>query len=96
MEARPAEKMLDFPARFDCCRLQGGTPIAGWFIRENPSYKWMMNRGTPNYGNPHIAKPRTIEKNTSFQMVINSIHASIFLILFGDDELRNDAWICFF
>ena len=25
----------------------GGTPIAGWFIRENPNLKWMMTRGTP-------------------------------------------------
>ena len=26
----------------------GGTPIAGLFIRENPMWKWMITRGTPN------------------------------------------------
>ena len=25
----------------------GGTPIAEWFIRENPILKWMMTGGTP-------------------------------------------------
>ena len=29
----------------------GCTPIAGWFIRENPSYKWMIS------GSPHLWKP---------------------------------------
>ena len=32
----------------------GDTPIAGWFIRENPNLKWMMTRGTLNYGNSHL------------------------------------------
>ena len=34
----------------------GGTPIAGWFITENPTkiLKWMMTRGTPIWGNLHI------------------------------------------
>ena len=27
--------------------INGISPIAGWFIRENPIYKWMMTRGTP-------------------------------------------------
>ena len=27
--------------------LNWGTPIAGWFIVENPNLKWMMNRGSP-------------------------------------------------
>jgi len=34
--------------------INGGTPIAGWFIRENPSIKWMRTGGTPIYGNPHV------------------------------------------
>jgi hypothetical protein len=25
------------------------------FLRGNPIYKWMMIRGTPMYGNPHLA-----------------------------------------
>ena len=25
----------------------GGTPIAGWFIMDNPNLKWMMTGGTP-------------------------------------------------
>ena len=29
-------------------------PQNGWFIRENPNLKWMITRGTPIYGNPHI------------------------------------------
>jgi hypothetical protein len=28
----------------------GGTPIAGWFITENPKAKWMITAGTPTYG----------------------------------------------
>ena len=31
----------------------GGTPIAGWFTKENPIKKWMMTGGTPILGNPH-------------------------------------------
>ena len=31
-----------------------GTPIAGWFIMENPSYKWMRTGGTPIAGNPQM------------------------------------------
>ena len=27
--------------------INGDTPIAGWFIRENPNPKWMMTGGTP-------------------------------------------------
>ena len=29
----------------------GGTPIAGWFIRDIP-VKWMMTRGTPYFRKP--------------------------------------------
>ena len=36
--------------------VNGGTPIAGLFIRENPNLKWMMTRGTPISGNLHICK----------------------------------------
>ena len=32
----------------------GGTPIAGWFIRENPNLKWMITRATPISGNPRV------------------------------------------
>ena len=31
----------------------GGTPIAGWFRRENPTINGWF-RGTPIYGNPHL------------------------------------------
>ena len=31
--------------------IHGGTPIAGWFITENPFYKWMI------WGYPHYWKP---------------------------------------
>ena len=34
--------------------VQWGLPQNGWFIRENPIYKWMMNRGSPISGNLHI------------------------------------------
>ena len=39
--------------------IHGGTPKAGWFIEENPIYKWMMTGGTlkkyPSFfGNLHI------------------------------------------
>ena len=26
--------------------MNGGTPLAGWFILENPNLKWMMAGGT--------------------------------------------------
>ena len=25
--------------------MHGGTPIAGWFMRENPNLKWMVYEG---------------------------------------------------
>ena len=31
-----------------------GTPIAGWFVSWKIPLKWMMTRGTPRYGNPHM------------------------------------------
>ena len=34
--------------------ISGDTPIAGWFIAEQPNLKWMMSGGTPIYGNPEI------------------------------------------
>ena len=37
-----------FPAR------HGGTPKYMVYFMENPSWKWMMTRGTPIFGNPHI------------------------------------------
>ena len=32
----------------------GGTPIAGWFIKENPKQTWMIIGCTPISGNLHI------------------------------------------
>ena len=34
--------------------LNGGTPIAGWFIVENANLKWMMTGGYPISGNFHM------------------------------------------
>ena len=34
--------------------INGGSPIAGWFIRENPNLQWMMKWGTPILGNLHM------------------------------------------
>ena len=31
---------------------KGSTPIAGWFTKENPIYKWIMSGGSPISGNP--------------------------------------------
>ena len=33
---------------------QMGVPPNGWFLRENPIYKWMMAGDTPILGNLHI------------------------------------------
>ena len=35
--------------------IHGGTPVAGWFIVENPMNKWMMTGGTAISGNIHIS-----------------------------------------
>ena len=32
----------------------GGTPIAGWFVRENPNQKWMMTGGSPISWTPNV------------------------------------------
>ena len=34
--------------------INGGTPIAELFLRDNPYLKWMMIGGTPILGNPPI------------------------------------------
>ena len=36
--------------------INGCTPTAGLFMRENPNLKWMMTRGSPILGHPHISK----------------------------------------
>ena len=41
------------PAPMGLSRVIWVPPIAGWFMRETPIYKWMMNRGTPISGNHH-------------------------------------------
>jgi len=38
--------------------LNGSTPIAGWFMMENPNIKWMMTGGSPHLGNIHIKMNR--------------------------------------
>ena len=53
-----------FPAR------HGGTPIAGrkgWFIVENPIYKWMMTGSTPILGNHHADDD--LQVSTGFHLV---------------------------
>ena len=32
----------------------GDTPMAGWFMRENPNFTWMITEGTNISGNLHI------------------------------------------
>ena len=34
--------------------INGGTPIAGWFTREDPIAKWMITGDTPISGNLHV------------------------------------------
>ena len=41
----PHEENGDFPC--GGFHGHGGTPIAGWCIRENPTKIWMITRGTP-------------------------------------------------
>ena len=37
-----------------------GEPKNGWFMEENPIYRWMMTRGNPILGNNHLnVLPRT-------------------------------------
>ena len=53
--------------------VNGGTPIAGWLIQENPNLKWMRTRGTRISGNLHI---------TSF-FNSHAIHIAIGFLLNG-------------
>ena len=46
----------------------GCSPIAGWSIRENPTRKWMITRGTPILGNLHLGLKMT------FQWFCNVVH----------------------
>ena len=40
--------------------INGGIPIAGWFIREDPNLKWMITSGTPmTMETPHSAQRHT-------------------------------------
>jgi len=43
----------------------GGTPIAGWFIRENPNLKWMIWGYPHGYGNPHVGRMMEVLTNRS-------------------------------
>ena len=43
-----------FVARHMEVSINGDTPIAGWFIRENLIYKFMITRGTHISGKLHI------------------------------------------
>ena len=40
-----------------------GVPIAGWFVRKNPIYKWMRTGGTPISGNHHIPMNQDLDFN---------------------------------
>ena len=42
--------------------INGGTPIAGWFISWKIPLKWMMTGGTPISGNLHIGNIIVIPK----------------------------------
>ena len=35
-------------------RSHGGSPIAGWFVREHANLKWIITRGSPVSGNLHM------------------------------------------
>ena len=48
-----------FPAR------HGGTPIAGWFMRDNPNQTWMMTGGTPISGKYHMLAAFQARPNAS-------------------------------
>ena len=66
----------------------GGTPIAGWFMRENTMYKWMITRGTPISGN-HIVVG---VKNSSHQSskLLTEAHLRLPLSCSCDDQ----GWAC--
>ena len=48
--------------------INGDTPIAGWFIRENPSEKLMITRGTPISGNLHLSDFSVVLQLDKFEM----------------------------
>jgi hypothetical protein len=58
----------------------GGTPIAGWFIKENPKQTWMIIGCTPISGNLHINiwwfpkiwLPQTIQNIGVFPLIMSN------------------------
>ena len=45
--------------------INGDTPIAGWFMVENPNLKWIVTKGTSISGNLHVGEQD--ESNIPFE-----------------------------
>jgi hypothetical protein len=52
--------------------LNGSTPIAGWFMMENPNITWMMTGGSPILGNIHIIMNRIAD--------VHDVHVNTFCL----------------
>ena len=66
--------------------INGGTPIAGWFISGKIALKWMMTRGTPIFLESSISKNSTTCQQTSQQ-----VHDQQICILSSPQDIPGSA-----
>jgi len=70
--------------------IHGGTPIAGWFIGENPNLKWMITRGTPfqDISGTPILSPKMPENGSDDTFFPGTSFLKCFVLL-QDGALRS-------
>ena len=63
----------------------GGTPIAGWLISENPTKIWMITRGTPIFMEPPIGtiSPLAFSLQTGMTCVNNNHFIANYYTFYG-------------
>ena len=59
--------------------INGESPIAGWFIVENPNLKWMRTGGTPISGNLHMFGLSSLSLLGIFRQISNPAAARMWI-----------------
>ena len=70
-------------------------PNSGWFIRENPIYKWMMTGGTPIYGHLRMETGLWLMVPDVYVFSVSDHHASarIFFPMLTSKNHRKIAFV---